>query len=136
MVGLTDEVLIFNDAKNVHSSALEQLENEDIRDAAEKAWCAVKRATDGLIVAATGVLPSNSSVTGIELKSLGGYYKEIRELISRYYTAQGSLHGECFYLGFCEPEELIRGQIYEVRDYIVDAEQLAERFKVQPHQDR
>ena len=51
----TDRVsAIFADARAVHADALRLLESGDIRDAAEKAWCAAKRATDGLILARTG----------------------------------------------------------------------------------
>ena len=39
---------IFDDARLMHSEALERLAAGDIRDAAEKAWCATKRATDAL----------------------------------------------------------------------------------------
>ena len=39
---------IFADARAVHADALRMLESGDIRDAAEKAWCATKRATDAL----------------------------------------------------------------------------------------
>ena len=42
---------LFADARNVHAQAIERLQNGDIRDAAEKAWCSTKRATDALIIA-------------------------------------------------------------------------------------
>ena len=42
------------DAREVHSQALERLAAGDIRDAAEKAWCATQRATDALVLARTG----------------------------------------------------------------------------------
>ena len=43
----TDRVTeIFADARAVHADALRLLAAGDIRDAAEKAWCATKRATD------------------------------------------------------------------------------------------
>ena len=45
---------IFADARSVHADALRLLESGDIRDAAEKAWCATKRATDALILAPHG----------------------------------------------------------------------------------
>ena len=48
---------LFADARNVHAQAIERLQNGDIRDAAEKAWCATKRATDTLILARTGEEP-------------------------------------------------------------------------------
>ena len=50
---------IFTDAQAVHAQALERLEAGDIRDAAEKAWCATKRATDALILARTGEEPGD-----------------------------------------------------------------------------
>ena len=46
---------IFADVRQVHAQALERLEQGDVRDAAEKAWCATKRATDALILARTPV---------------------------------------------------------------------------------
>jgi len=50
----TDQVTaIFDDARGVHADALRLLEAGDVRDAAEKAWCATKRATDALILART-----------------------------------------------------------------------------------
>ena len=47
----TDRVReIFANARDVHAGALDQLAGGDIRDAAEKAWCVTKRATDALIL--------------------------------------------------------------------------------------
>ena len=64
MTTTTDRVsAIFADARAVHADALRLLEAGDIRDAAEKAWCATKRATDALILARTGVEPEFSSDT-------------------------------------------------------------------------
>ena len=40
---------LFADARAVHTQAIVRLAGGDIRDAAEKAWCATKRATDALI---------------------------------------------------------------------------------------
>ena len=45
---------IFADARRMQTQAVERLEAGDLRDAAEKAWCATKRATDALILARTG----------------------------------------------------------------------------------
>ena len=50
---------LFADARALHDAALGRLDAGDIRDAAEKAWCATKRAADGLIVARTGQTPAN-----------------------------------------------------------------------------
>ena len=51
-VGRVEE--LFADARAMHGEALERLAVGDVRDAAEKAWCATKLATDGLILARTG----------------------------------------------------------------------------------
>ena len=48
---------LFADARRMHSQAVERLEQGDIRDAAEKAWCATKRATDALLLARTAEPP-------------------------------------------------------------------------------
>ena len=45
---------IFDDARALQSAAVERLDQGDIRDAAEKAWGATKRATDALVLARTG----------------------------------------------------------------------------------
>ena len=47
--------MIFQDAREVQASALQKLAEGDIRDAAEKARRATKRATDALRLARTGV---------------------------------------------------------------------------------
>ena len=54
---------LFADARNVHAQAIERLQNGDIRDAAEKAWCATKRATDALILDRTGEEPTTTAAT-------------------------------------------------------------------------
>ena len=116
---------IFTDAHGLYDSAIERLEAGDIRDAADKAWCAVKRASDALILARTRNEPEKSPVTTRELRRLGNYATDVFPLISRYAAARDFLHGDCFYLGLCEPiddtERLIRGAM----DYIRDCEMLS-----------
>jgi len=41
----------FADAHRMHSSALEFMASGDMRDAAEKAWCATVRAAEALVLA-------------------------------------------------------------------------------------
>ena len=122
----SDAARIFADARSMYASALERLAADDIRDASEKAWCAAKRATDALILARTGEEPERSTETGSSLRELARIERAALSLRSRYYERQGVLHGECFYVGLCEPradiEELIRNTI----DYIQDAERLAD----------
>jgi hypothetical protein len=117
---------IFKDARAVHAQALEQLEQGDIRDAAEKAWCATKRATDALILSRTGQEPQKFPHTSKELDSLAEIDSRIKVLVGRYYSRQSSLHGDCFYLGLCEPRKTIERRIRETDQYIRDAEGLAD----------
>ena len=117
---------IFADARGVYAGALERLGQGDIRDAAEKAWCATKRATDALILARTGWEPEKSPATSQELRLLAAKDRGVDGLVSRYYTRMGILHGDCFYLGLCDPTEETERRIRETLLYIQDAEDLAE----------
>ena len=126
MTRIRDARDIFDDAKRLHRSAVERLEAGDIRDAAEKAWGATKRATDALILARTGIVPDSTPETARGLTQLNAVDPQVQELNlkARYFHVQGALHGTCFYLGICEPE--VDGRhIRRVADYIDDAESLA-----------
>ena len=125
MAMTVDVIDIFGDARHMHSSALEQWEQVDIRDAAEKAWCATVRATQALVLARTGIMPVTSTQTRIQLDILADSDSRFKTLIGRYYTRQTSLHGDCFYLGLCEPLQTIERRVRETADYIRDAEGLA-----------
>ncbi len=122
----TDRVsAIFADARSVQADALRLLEASDIRDAAEKAWCATKRATDALILARAGIEPQISSETTRGLGALAAEDQTVRPLRRRYFSRQSELHGACFYLGACEPIEEVERRIRQTADYINDAERLA-----------
>ena len=116
---------IFADARHMHSQALEQLKAGDTRDAAEKAWCATLRATDALLFKHTGVMPLKTPHTSRELDRLANQNPAVKTLVGRYYSRQSQLHGDCFYLGLCEPMETTERRIKETDRYIDDAEQLA-----------
>jgi hypothetical protein len=122
---------IFTDAQAVHAQALERLEAGDIRDAAEKAWCAVKRATDALILARTGNEPRSSGQTTRGIRSLCFDERLVAEkpafdsLRTRYGSYMSFLHGACFYDGICEPEADVRSDIHRTAQYILDAMALA-----------
>ncbi len=116
---------IFADAEQIQEQAIRRIEEGDIRDAAEKAWCATKRATDALILARTGHEPEKSPVTSRMLRELGRQSREIRTLVGWYYSNQGVLHGECFYLGLCEPSEDTIQRIRETTEYITAAKNIA-----------
>ena len=115
----------FVDARVMHAMALERLNASDIRDAAEKAWCATKRATDRLIIARTGQEPDKSPDTTRMLKQLAVDDYAIRQLRPLYSLARDALHGDCFYSGICDPLEETLRLIRETSDYIDKAERLA-----------
>ena len=117
--------ILFADARALHDAALARLEADDIRDAAEKAWCATKRAADGLIVARTGHAPKESPDTTRQLRHLSSADESVHRSMSHYYAAREALHGHCFYLGFCEPIDGTERLIHETVDYIDEVERLA-----------
>ena len=119
---------IFDDARALQAAAVERLDQGDIRDAAEKAWGATKRATDALVLARTGDRPEFPAETAAGLRQLWNQDEAVRQagLRPRYYTRQGLLHGHCFYMGLCDPLEDTESLIRETSGYIEDTERLAE----------
>ena len=117
-------VELFADARQVHSQAIARLDAGHVRDAAEKAWCATKRATDALILALTGEEPVTTARTTDELDALADRDPEARTLLGRYFSRLGQLHGACFYDARCNPQTERR--IRETAAYIDDAQGLAE----------
>lgn len=118
--------LIFADARRMHETALERMSAGDIRDAAEKAWCATLRAAEALILARTCLLPPKSPDTTRSLIRLAQDHPEVRGLLDRYAARRDILHGDCFYTGLCEPIDGIQRLIHETADFIGDAESLAQ----------
>ena len=67
----TDRVKeIFTDARTLQSDALEMLALGEVRNAAEKAWGATKRATDALVLARAGEEPELPAATAEGLRQL------------------------------------------------------------------
>ena len=121
--GRVDE--IFADARQMYTQAIERLEHGDIRDAAEKAWCATKRATDALILALIGEGPGPTGFTSNSLDDLVASGRATNSLQRRYYSRLSQLHGACFYTGACNRHTERR--IRETDAYIADAQALAAR---------
>ena len=115
---------LVTDARQVQSQAIERLEAGDLRDAAEKAWCATKRATDALILAHTGEEPPTTAATTDHLDDLCRVTPPAQALQGRYYSRIYHLHGMCFYSGYCNSQTERR--IRETVVYIDDAENLAD----------
>ena len=116
---------LFADARVMHDAALARWDAGDIRDAAEKAWCATKRAADGLIVARTGEEPETATDTTRGLRYLSMDDEDIRRSMNHYYAAREALHGCCFYRASCEIIEDTERLIHETLEYIGEAERHA-----------
>ena len=122
----TDRVReIFADAHVMYADALERWATGDIRDAAEKAWCATLRSTNALILARTGEEQEKTPETSGRLDKLARQEPAASSLVGRYYARQQRLHGDCFYSGILTYPEEIERRIRETIDYIADAEALA-----------
>ena len=120
---------IFADARFMHSEALARLEAGDIRDAAEKAWCATKRATDGMVLKITGSEPQSAGQARKALLSLrdgdGDGDGPFSTMLDRYAARSSVLHADCFYDGICDPLEPLARMIRGTFVYIGNAERLA-----------
>ena len=125
MVAARDVRRIFNDAKGLHDSALTMMENGDLRDAAEKAWGAVNRATTALVLARTDEAPERSPEVSRGLINLSDDDPRLVELRRLYFDFQAMLHGECFYWGLMDRPQVIQSRIRDVADYIRQADEWA-----------
>ena len=116
---------IFADARLMRDAALERMAAGDVRDAAEKAWCATVRATEALILVRTGQEPGTSTMAGRRLRSFSVREPSALDLRRSFFDRQVALHGECFYHDYYVPVE-IATLVSETSDYIRDAERLAQ----------
>ncbi len=114
------------DAWSLHKDALEMVTQGRLRNAAEKAWGATKRATDALILERTGREPGTSGITYRGIRGLRHQSTELESLANRYSQRMQVLHGSCFYDGILEPQDPIIQDIHATADYIRDAERLAD----------
>ena len=117
---------LFADARALYDDALEMLEEGRLRNAADKAWGATKRATDALILARTGEEPRTSGQTMRMVRQLRRLDAALEPLRLRYGHRQSFLHGACFYDGILEPEDDIIADVRETLEYIQEAEALAQ----------
>ena len=116
---------LFADARGLYGDALEMLDQGRLRNAAEKAWCATKRATDALILARTGREPRTSGQTMRMIRQLRRQDPALEQLRVHYGLRQSFLQGACFYDGILEPAEDIIADVRETIEYIQDAESKA-----------
>ena len=119
----TDRVsFLFADARELYDDALEMLEQGRLRNAAEKAWGATKKATDALIVARTGQEPRTSGQTMRMIRQLRREDPTLEELRVGYGLRRSFLQDGCIYDGILEPAEDIIADVRETIEYIQDAE--------------
>jgi hypothetical protein len=116
---------LFTDAELLLDAALRELDAGDIRQAAEKAWGATKRATDALILARTGEEPRTSGQTTRRIRQLALSDPAVSSIAVDFANRAWVLHGSCFYDGQCEPQESIAADIRATTDLIRTARQLA-----------
>jgi HEPN domain-containing protein len=96
-----------------------------IRDSAEKAWNAVVQAINALLLHYTGVMPRSHFERRKMLRELERSVREVGELglSDRYMARFKVLHGETFYEGVIDAEQL-RDEMVKVKKIIEDVEKL------------
>ena len=122
-------------ARELYERALREFEEAvarndviGIRDSAEKAWNAVVQAIYALIIYYTGVTPMSHFERRRKLRELERSVREVGELglADRYVARFGVLHGETFYEGVIDVEQL-RDEMVRVGRIIGDVEKLVLR---------
>ena len=113
------------DARGLYDDALEMLEQDRLRNAADKAWCATKRATDALILARTGDEPRTSEETTRMIRQLRVQDPSLEPLRVGYGSRHALLLDTALYDGILEPAEDIIRDVHTTIDFIQDAEQAA-----------
>ncbi len=122
-------------ARELYERALREFEEAvarndviGIRDSAEKAWNAVVQAINALIVYYTGVTPMSHFERRRKLRELEKSVREVGELglADRYVARFNVLHGETFYEGLIDVEQL-RDEMVRVERIIGDVERLVLR---------
>jgi len=113
---------LIQDAWALYADALEELERGKLRNGAEKAWGATKRAADALVLARSGEEPRTVGQTTRGLRLLSRQDRRIAPLVRLFESRAHFLHGTCFYDGMCEPAEEVEADIRETDAYIRDAQ--------------
>ena len=91
---------LISDARSLHDEAMARLDAGDWRDAAEKAWCATRNATEAAILELYGTESRRSTNIDAGIRSLarerGGEWIELRK---NYTEVVYHLHIEAFHGG-------------------------------------
>ena len=115
---------LVTEAWRIYEEAKKLLEEEDIRDSAEKAWLAVETMRKAILLAAKIPYEETKKVSiaipvfNNILIALGA-----KELLDKYYTFQSTLHSLTFYEGLLN-EEVVIIYITEVEKWLYEAERV------------
>lgn len=120
------------------TEAIQKNDTLEMRDAAEKAWNAIVQATNALILHYTGKVPTSHYERRKLLRELEKKNTTIEqlELLDRYMARFRILHGETFYEGIIDIEQL-EIEMKKVHKYIQDIEELLKTVhaETQQHQE-
>ena len=117
---------LFADARTLYDDALEMLDQGRLRNAAEKAWGATKRATDALVLTLEGDEPQSAGQARRALLRLSNRVPDIEPIHGQYHIRARLLHIDCFYEGHCEPEAEMTALVHATNVYIDEAQRLAD----------
>ena len=116
---------LMQDARAMQASALQRLEAEDWRDAAEKTWCAARNATKALVLEVDAEETKRSTKIEVAMRNIarrrGGEWLRLRSL---YSDIVHYLHAEAFYEGAYTDD--VPEYIREGSEFIDLAERLAQ----------
>ncbi len=125
MLKNTEAEALMQDARAMQASALQRLEAEDWRDAAEKTWCAARNATKALVLEVDAEEGQRSTKIEVAMRNLarrrGGEWLRLRSL---YSDIVHFLHAEAFYEGAYTDD--VPEYIREGSEFIDLAERLAQ----------
>lgn len=125
MLKNTEAEALMQDARAIQASALQRLEAEDWRDAAEKTWCATRNATKALVLEVDSEEAQRSTKIEVAMRNLarrqGGEWLKLRSL---YSDIVHFLHAEAFYEGAYTDD--VPEYIREGSEFIDLAERLAQ----------
>ena len=100
MLKNTEAEALMQDARAMQASALQRLEAEDWRDAAEKTWCAARIATKALVLEVDAEESQRSTKIEVAMRNIarrrGGDWLTLRSIYSEIVHY---LHPEAFYEG-------------------------------------
>ena len=115
---------LMQDARTMQASALQRLDSEDWRDAAEKTWCAARNATKALVLEVDAEEAHRSTKIEVAMRNMarrrGGDWLRLRSL---YSDIVHYLHAEAFYEGAYTDD--VPEYIREGSEFIELAERLA-----------